>query len=399
MTANATAKRKEIRQLYYITHIDNLASILKQGIFSHSEMERRGIKYTRIYDEDIVRNRASKYLPNGKSLWDYANVYFQPRNPMMYRVKIEKSIDKIAVLGIRKDVLARNDFYFTSGNAASAESEFYTAEEFPKHEREISRQVDRGWWNSVDGSKRQIMAECLFPNFIEPGYIEEIYVANNQIADGVRDFLSRDFPDTYVLPDYNIFFEPLRMSQITGNLSVIEGDMFFSRLHTLTVSVNCVGVMGKGLASRAKYQFPDVYVRYQDVCRSRELRMGRPYLYKRESSFDCEIADEPNRLTKANAETWFLLFPTKQHWRNDADIRGIEEGLVHLSKNYHEWGIKSLAIPALGCGLGRLNWSDVGPLMCKYLSSIDIPVQIYLPTERVIPDSQIQKEFLLSEKA
>jgi len=247
MTANATAKRKEIRQLYYITHIDNLASILKQGIFSHSEMERRGIKYTRIYDEDIVRNRASKYLPNGKSLWDYANVYFQPRNPMMYRVKIEKSIDKIAVLGIRKDVLARNDFYFTSGNAASAESEFYTAEEFPKHEREISRQVDRGWWNSVDGSKRQIMAECLFPNFIEPGYIEEIYVANNQIADGVRDFLSRDFPDAYVLPDHNIFFEPLRMSQITGNLSVIEGDMFFSRLHTLTVSVNCVASWAKGL--------------------------------------------------------------------------------------------------------------------------------------------------------
>lgn len=63
-------------------------------------------------------------------------------------------------------------------------------------------------------------------------------------------------------------------------------------MQTLAVSVNTVGVMGKGLASRVKYQFPDVYVRYQDVCKTRELELGKPYLYKRESSLDSLLADE-----------------------------------------------------------------------------------------------------------
>jgi len=171
--------------------------------------------------------------------------------------------------------------------------------------------------------------------------------------------------------------------------------MFFSRMQTLTVSVNVVGIMGKGVASRAKYQFPDVYVEYQDACRRGQLKMGKPYLYKRESSADYELADEPATLSKANAETWFLLFATKRHWREPADIQGIERGLQWLLENYKQQGIKELALPALGCGLGQLNWKDVGPLLCKYLSALDISVAIYLPVEREIPEEQLAKEFLL----
>ncbi|TET78476.1 DUF4433 domain-containing protein, partial [candidate division TA06 bacterium] len=58
-------------------------------------------------------------------------------------------------------------------------------------------------------------------------------------------------------------------------------------------------------------------------------------------------------------------------------------------------GIKSIALPALGCGLGRLEWRAVGPLMCKSLSGLDIPVQIYLPAEKEIPDELLSKDFLL----
>ena len=171
--------------------------------------------------------------------------------------------------------------------------------------------------------------------------------------------------------------------------------MFFSRMQTLTVSVDTVRVMGKGLASRAKYQFPDVYLRYQDACRSGRLKMGKPYLYKRESSLDLDLADEPAMLTSANGDTWFLLFATKHHWREPADLRGIEDGLTWLVANYKREGITSLAIPALGCGLGRLEWSVVGPLMCKQLASMDIPVRLYLPAEKHVPDEQITREFLL----
>jgi hypothetical protein len=173
--------------------------------------------------------------------------------------------------------------------------------------------------------------------------------------------------------------------------------MFFSQMQTLTISVNTVGVMGKGLASRAKYQFPDVYVVYQDVCRQKELQMGQPYIYKRESMIDAELAADPFTLTNPNANKWFLLFATKGHWRNRSDLAGIEQGLRWVEANYKLEGIKSLAVPALGCGLGQLEWRDVGPLMCKYLSRLDIDVCIYLPREgeQEIPSQMLTKGVLL----
>jgi len=125
--------------------------------------------------------------------------------------------------------------------------------------------------------------------------------------------------------------------------------------------------------------------------------MGKPYLYKRETSFDYQLADEPETLLNANSETWFLLFPTKRHWRERADIDGIEKGLQWLRDNYEKEEIKSLAIPALGCGLGRLDWRDVGPLMCKYLVTLKIPVWIYLPAETKISEEFLSKEFLLRQ--
>jgi hypothetical protein len=168
-------------------------------------------------------------------------------------------------------------------------------------------------------------------------------------------------------------------------------------MQTLTISVNTVGIMGKGLASRAKYFFPDLYVHYQDLCRRRILEMGKPFLYKRESSLDHQLADEPETLRNANLETWFLLFPTKRHWRDRADIDGIDKGLQWLRGNYKRLGIKSLAVPALGCGLGQLDWRDVGPVLVKYLSKFDIPVQIYLPMEKPISKELLSKEFLLGK--
>ncbi|MGC8926721.1 MAG: macro domain-containing protein [Myxococcota bacterium] len=171
--------------------------------------------------------------------------------------------------------------------------------------------------------------------------------------------------------------------------------MFFSRMQTLTISVNTIGVMGKGLALRAKYQFPDVYVKYQDLCKDKILRMGKPYLYKREGSLDFILTDEAEKLTNLNLQTWFLLFPTKTDWRKIADLKGIEEGLKWLVAQYKAEGIKSLAIPALGCGLGWLPWGIVGPILCTYLSQLDIPVSLYLPIERKVPEEQLKLDFLI----
>lgn len=182
---------------------------------------------------------------------------------------------------------------------------------------------------------------------------------------------------------------------ITPKLLLVAGDMFVSTLHTVAIPVNTVGVMGKGLALQTKSQFPDVYVVYQDACRSQALQMGKLYLYKRESSVDEQLADDPLSLPNPNANKWFLLFATKRHWRAKSDIGGIEQGLRWLQAHYKDEGITSLAVPALGCGLGGLDWKDVGPLMCRYLATMDIPVAIYLPREKSIPQEYLRAEYLL----
>jgi hypothetical protein len=101
-----------------------------------------------------------------------------------------------------------------------------------------------------------------------------------------------------------------------GNLQVLEGDMFFSRMQTLTISVNCVGIMGKGLAARAKYLFPDVFVYYNDLCREKRMKLGKPFLYKRDYSLAAQLADEPIEVTESDSGKWFLLFFTKDHWQS-----------------------------------------------------------------------------------
>jgi O-acetyl-ADP-ribose deacetylase (regulator of RNase III) len=93
------------------------------------------------------------------------------------------------------------------------------------------------------------------------------------------------------------------------------------------------------------------------------------------------------------------MFATKRHWRDDSDLQGIDEGLQWLVENYKTEGIKSIALPALGCGLGNLSWKDVGPIMCRRLSALQIPVFIYLPREREIPSEYLSSEYLLGQTA
>jgi hypothetical protein len=388
-------KKPEIKSLYYITHIENLPSILSQGVLSHRYVVDHHIEYTAIYDAEIVSTRKAKKTPDGRSLWEFANVYFQPRNPMLFRVIHERDTREkdIVVLSIQPRVLETSGVYITNGNAANNATRFFDYRSGMEAVLEIWSTIRNEWWNSLDGSKRKIMAECLVPGAIPPDLIHSVYVADHDVAERARTLLSRwELP---VIPEPNMFFMPAKRHLVKQHLSLVEGDMFFSNMQTLTVSVNTVGIMGKGLASRAKYQFPDVYVRYQDACRKKWLTMGKPYLYKREASFDDELIDEPGTVVTPNGIKWFLLFATKQHWRENSDLGGIDEGLQWIVANHKAEGITSIALPALGCGLGNLDWKDVGPVMCKYLSRLEIPVAIYLPRERQIPGEYLSPGYLL----
>ena len=292
---------------------------------------------------------------------------------------------------MKSQILGRQDVVFTDGNAAHGSTTILAAAHRDQFIREVADIHDLSWWSAEDGSKRRIMAECLVPHRVDPAMIDAIYVANAAVAADLQATVAGSVP---IVAEPHLFFEPTRAIEVTSSLSLVGGDMFFSRMQTLTVSVNTVGVMGKGLASRAKYQFPDVYVRYQDVCRRKLLRMGVPFLYKRQSSFHEELADDPGSFTDGQ-ETWFLLFATKQHWKQSADLGGITQGLNWIRENVVDQGITSLAMPALGCGLRRLSWSDAGPLMCRELSALGIPVWIYLPAEKAPPREWLTREYLL----
>jgi len=385
----------KLRGLYYITHINNLLSILEKGILCHREIEEKKIPSTQIYDAEIIAARKEKKISDEHSLWDFVNLYFQPRNAMLYRVTFVSSginSEDIIIIGLKSSILNRNDIFVTDGNAASPYTAFFSAKEVQKHIKAIREKTDKEWWASEDGSKRELMAECLVLGSVNSEYISEIYVSNENALNKVREICKRNIP---VIPEPELFFFPSRQIRLTETLSLVEGDMFFSRMQVLTISVNTIGVMGKGLASRTKYQFPDVYVKYQDLCKNKILKIVKPYLYKREKSLDFVLADESEKLTNLNLQTWFLLFPTKTDWRKIADLKGIEEGLKWLVNHYKNEGIKSLAIPALGCGLGWLPWGTVGPILCKYLKELNILVNLYLPLEKRIPEEQLSKNFLL----
>jgi O-acetyl-ADP-ribose deacetylase (regulator of RNase III) len=385
--------KADIRSLYYITHVENLPSILQHGILSHAQMESRSISYTPIYDASIVSNRKNKATPNGRSLWDYANVYFQARNPMMYRVVHEKGRQELAVVGVTSEVLKGDGVWISDGNAANRPTQFFSAAEGLKVIHDQWRVIQLEYWNDRDGSKRRIMAECLAPEKIATEQIHTIYVADQDTKQRVQELIGAS--RVPVVPEPNIFFQPRFKQRIGANISLVHGDMFFSEMQTLTVSVNLQGIMGKGLASRAKYQFPDVYVVYQDACRSKRITPIKPYLYKRETSLDEELADLTSPLSSPNAAKWFLMFATKRKWRENSRMEDIEGGLQWFQEHFATEGIQSVALPALGCGLGGLNWADVGPLMCRYLHGIGIPVGIYLPRERMTDPKHLSAAYLL----
>ena len=393
---------KRPKHFYYITHKDDLKSILKKGIFSRSKAGNilsriLKPKITSIHSPDIIQNRKSKRF-KGRSLWDYANVYFQARNPMLFRVKEKFKPENLVVLQISSDILEIPGAGVTDGNAASQNTVFF--EEADKGLSVLNaEQFEREYWSQADDSKRKIMAEVLIPDHIPKEKIIGVYAASSKTADQIRKDITGSLN---IMPSPYMFFLPAQWIRILNKLFLAKGDMFFSKMQTFTISVNTVGIMGKGLASRAKYQFPDAYVLYQDICRQKKLKMGVPYLYKREENyektlFEDVIHESKKSIVTENGSRWFLLFPTKSHWREQSPISGIEKGLQWLSENYKSQGIQSLAMPALGCGLGGLDWKDIGPLMCKYLSQMEIQSCIYLPLEKQLPPEQLKPEFLLKD--
>jgi len=157
-------------------------------------------------------------------------------------------------------------------------------------------------------------------------------------------------------------------------IKALIGDIFTSKMQTIVNTVNCVGIMGKGIAQLFKKEYPDMFADYADRCSRGEVQLGTPYLY--------------TDLTGVS----IVNFPTKGHWRAATRLSDVEEGLDYFVKHYQTWGITSVAFPPLGCGNGGLEWSTVGPLMYFKLKGLGIPVELYAPFGT--PAAQLKTEFL-----
>ena len=167
-------------ELYYITHINNLQSILEKGILSHERMEQLELKYTSIYNEEVISRRKNKLTPGGKSLWHYANLYFQPRTSMLFKVVHDSQINEgnLVVIGVLKKVLREQSVLITDGNAANYPTQFYLYAEGLEMLKNQWPIIQRESWNEGIGTKRKMMAECLVPIQVKPDLLCSLHVAN-----------------------------------------------------------------------------------------------------------------------------------------------------------------------------------------------------------------------------
>jgi O-acetyl-ADP-ribose deacetylase (regulator of RNase III) len=144
-----------------------------------------------------------------------------------------------------------------------------------------------------------------------------------------------------------------------------RGDILKEDAEALVNSVNCVGIMGRGIALQFKNAFPENFKSYASACKRNELQPGRMFVF------------ETGQLTNPR---YIINFPTKRHWRGKSRIEDIDAGLVALAEEIRSRNIRSIAIPPLGSGLGGLDWSDVCPRIEAALREFsNLKVDIYEP--------------------
>ncbi len=155
-------------------------------------------------------------------------------------------------------------------------------------------------------------------------------------------------------------------------ISSATGDLLQQHdVDAIVNTVNCVGVMGKGIALQFKKKWPDNFKAYAAACKSNQVTLGEMFIYD---------------LGGLVSPRYIINFPTKGHWRSVSNIADIEKGLQDLVAQIGALGIRSIALPPLGCGNGGLRWSDVKPLIEHHFSALpDVTVKLFEPSITAAP--------------
>lgn len=141
------------------------------------------------------------------------------------------------------------------------------------------------------------------------------------------------------------------------SITYYRGDILSSQAEAITIPVNCVGVMGKGLAKQAAETYPHMFKTYKDLCKQHVIKPGHIHI--------------------VNCERKIILFATKDHWRHPSQLCWIKSGLKYMQQI--DGTFTSIAIPAVGCGLGGLDWKTVETYITDMFTNSITELHIYPP--------------------
>lgn len=150
-------------------------------------------------------------------------------------------------------------------------------------------------------------------------------------------------------------------------IEFVQGNLLRAPVEALVNTVNTEGIMGKGIALQFKQAFPEMFKAYENACKTKEVRLGHMNVFDLGG-----LVGGPR---------WIINFPTKGHWKSRSRLVDIDAGLADLIENINRLGIRSIAVPPLGCGHGGLNWEDVRPRIENAFAAIpDVKVALYPPS-------------------
>ena len=150
------------------------------------------------------------------------------------------------------------------------------------------------------------------------------------------------------------------------SIALAHGDLLKQDdVDAIVNTVNCVGVMGKGIALQFRNKWPENFHAYEIACKAKKVRPGTMFVF------------DSGGLVKPN---FIINFPTKDHWRGKSSLKFIRAGMSDLVAHIRRLGIRSIAIPPLGCGNGGLHWDDVRPVIeSAFVELPEVDVRLFPP--------------------
>lgn len=160
-------------------------------------------------------------------------------------------------------------------------------------------------------------------------------------------------------------------------VEIQQGDILQADAEALVNTVNCVGIMGRGIALQFRKAFPDNYEVYRAACERDEVEPGRMLVFDRQRFIN---------------PRYIINFPTKRHWKGKSRIEDIQAGLAALVEEVRARNIRSIAVPPLGCGLGGLDWEEVRPIIAEAFRAVpEVHVLLYEPAGAPPPEEMVKQ--------